>query len=162
MAYLGLTDAFIGLQDVATARATLERAKALEKGMSERERTWLSIRQGELQYAEDSGNPNGYTAYAGRSTTRSKRIRTIPGCGFSAGLADEGNPFIMGKPAGRMRSHFTERRWRWRPGILRLITIALTRTKTWVGRKTRFEGKRPVCANGSGDSACAPQAWGTH
>src|SRR5207302_5628203 len=52
-AYLGLTDAFIGLHDVATASATLERAKALEKGMSERERTWLSIREGERQFAED-------------------------------------------------------------------------------------------------------------
>src|SRR5438132_990328 len=31
MAYLGLTDAFIGLQDVATASATLERANALEE-----------------------------------------------------------------------------------------------------------------------------------
>ena len=62
MAYLGLTDAFIGLQDVATARATLEHAKSLEKGMSERERTWLSIREGELQFAEGT-NPDGYTAY---------------------------------------------------------------------------------------------------
>src|SRR5437773_6739184 len=60
MAYLGLTDAFIGLQDVATARATLESAKALEKGMSERERVWLSIREGELQFAEDTASPDGY------------------------------------------------------------------------------------------------------
>ncbi len=29
MAYLGLTDAFIGLHDIGTARATFERAKAL-------------------------------------------------------------------------------------------------------------------------------------
>src|SRR6266576_878943 len=45
MAYLGLTDAFIGVQDVSTARATFERPQALEKGMSEREKAWLSIRE---------------------------------------------------------------------------------------------------------------------
>src|SRR6266436_2577494 len=63
MAYLGLTDAFIGLHDVPTARATCERAKTLEKGMSERERTWLSIRESELEFLEDNENPNGYAAY---------------------------------------------------------------------------------------------------
>src|SRR5205823_4359578 len=70
MAYLGLTDAFIGLQDVGTARATLERAKALEKGMNERERAWLSIREGELQFAEDKPNGSGDSACASHARAR--------------------------------------------------------------------------------------------
>src|SRR5258708_11733877 len=60
MAYLGLTDAFIGLHDVSTARATFERAKALEKGISDRERTWLSIRASELEFLEHSQDSNSY------------------------------------------------------------------------------------------------------
>ena len=100
MAYLGLTDAFIGLQDVATARVTLARAKALEKGMSERERTWLSIREGELQYAEDSGNPNGYTAYRRAINDALKANPNDPWLWIQRGLADEGNPFTHGQAGG--------------------------------------------------------------
>ena len=39
MAYLGLADAYVGLQDPGTARAAVNTAKTLEKQMSERERT---------------------------------------------------------------------------------------------------------------------------
>jgi len=100
MAYLGLTDAFIGLQDVATAHATLERAKALEKGMSERERTWLSIREGELLFAEDTGNPNGYTAYRKAINEALKANPNDPWLWIQRGLADEGNPYTHGQAGG--------------------------------------------------------------
>ena len=98
MAYLGLTDAFIGLQDVATARATLERAKALEKGMSERERTWLSIREGELQFAEDK--PNGYVAYRKSINDALKANPNDPWLWIQRGLADEASPFTHGQAGG--------------------------------------------------------------
>src|SRR6266480_2205874 len=95
MAYLGLTDAFIGLQDVATARATLERAEALEKGMSDRERTWLSIREGELQFAEDK--PNSYVAYRKSINDALKANSNDPWLWIQRGLADEANPFTHGQ-----------------------------------------------------------------
>jgi len=98
MAYLGLTDAFIGLQDVARARATLVRAKALEKGMSDRERTWLSIREGELQFAEDK--PNGYVAYRKSINDALKASPNDPWLWIQRGLADEASPFTHGQAGG--------------------------------------------------------------
>src|SRR5437773_1515950 len=98
MAYLGLTDAFIGLQGVATASATLERAKALEKGMSDRERTWLSIREGELQFAEDK--PNGYVAYRKSINDALKANPNDPWLWIQRGLADEASPFTHGQAGG--------------------------------------------------------------
>jgi len=98
MAYLGLTDAFIGLQDVARARATLVRAKALEKGMSDRERTWLSIREGELQFAEDK--PNGYVAYRKSINDALKANPNDPWLWIQRGLADEASPFTHGQAGG--------------------------------------------------------------
>jgi tetratricopeptide (TPR) repeat protein len=100
MAYLGLTDAFIGLHDVATARATFERARALEKGMSERERTWLSIRESELEFLEDSENPNGYAAYRKAINDALKANPNDPWLWIQRGLADEGNPFTHGQGGG--------------------------------------------------------------
>src|SRR5437763_179446 len=98
MAYLGLTDAFIGLQDVGTARATLERAKALEKGMNERERAWRSIREGELQFAEDK--PNGYVAYRKSINDALKANPNDPWLWIQRGLADEASPFTHGQAGG--------------------------------------------------------------
>jgi len=97
MAYLGLTDTFIGLQDVRTARATLERAKALEKGMSERERAWLSIRESELEFVEDPGNPNGYTSYRKSINQALKANPTTPGSGSSAGWQTRPVPSLMAR-----------------------------------------------------------------
>jgi len=100
MAYLGLTDAFIGLQDVSTARATFERAKALEKGMSEREKAWLSIRESELQFLEDTDSPNGYGAYRKAINDALKANPNDAWLWIQRGLADEGNPFSHGQAGG--------------------------------------------------------------
>ena len=100
MAYLGLTDAFIGLHDVSTARATFERANALEKGMSERERTWLSIRESELEFLEDSENPNRYAAYRKSINDALKANPNDPWLWIQRGLADENNPFTHGQAGG--------------------------------------------------------------
>jgi len=98
MAYLGLTDAFIGLQDVQTARATFERAKALEKGMSDRERTWLSIRESELEFVEDPGNPNVYTAYRKSINQALKANPNDPWLWISAGWQTRPVPLLMARP----------------------------------------------------------------
>jgi tetratricopeptide (TPR) repeat protein len=100
MAFLGLTDAFIGLQDVSTARATFERARALEKAMSERERTWLAIREKELEFLEDSENPHGYPGYRKSINDALKANPNDPWLWIQRGLADEGNPFTHGQVGG--------------------------------------------------------------
>jgi tetratricopeptide (TPR) repeat protein len=100
MAFLGLTDAFIGLHDVGTARATFERSRALEKGMSERERMWLSIRESELGYVEDPENPNGYMAYRKSINAALKAYPNDPWLWIQRGLADEASPFTHGQAAG--------------------------------------------------------------
>jgi tetratricopeptide (TPR) repeat protein len=100
MAYLGLTDAFIGMQEVGTARATLERAKALQQGMSDRERTWLAIRESELEFLEKGENTDGYTAYRKRINQALKENPNDPWLWIQRGLADEVNPFTHGQAAG--------------------------------------------------------------
>ncbi|HEY6267496.1 MAG TPA: tetratricopeptide repeat protein [Candidatus Acidoferrum sp.] len=99
MAFLGLTDTFIGLHDVGSARATLERAKALEKGMSERERTWLGIRESEVAYLENSESTEGFTAYRKSINQALKANPNDPWLWIQRGLADEGNPFTHGQTA---------------------------------------------------------------
>jgi len=99
MAFLGLTDAFIGLHDIGTARATFERARALEKEMSERERTWLSIRESELEFLADPENPNGYPAYRRSVNQALKANPNDPWLWIQRGLADEASPFTHGQAA---------------------------------------------------------------
>jgi tetratricopeptide (TPR) repeat protein len=99
MAYLGLTDTFIGLQDVGTARATLERAKALQQGMNERERTWLAIRESEVAFLESGENPEGYANYRKTINEALQEYPNDPWMWIQRGLADEGTPFTHGQAA---------------------------------------------------------------
>src|SRR6516164_10347661 len=48
MAFLGLTDAYIGLEDIPTARAAFLRAQELAPRVIKREQTWITIRDREL------------------------------------------------------------------------------------------------------------------
>ncbi|HKV62270.1 MAG TPA: hypothetical protein VJO16_10175 [Candidatus Acidoferrum sp.] len=99
MAYLGLTDTFIGLHDVGTARATLERAKALQQGMSQRERTWLAIRESEVEYLEKGESTESFTDYRKTINQALKENPNDPWLWIQRGLADEGNPFTHGQAA---------------------------------------------------------------
>jgi tetratricopeptide (TPR) repeat protein len=97
MAYLGLADAYIGLQDPGTARAAVNTAKTLEKSMSERERTWLAIREAEVEYAEDGSSPDVYVSYR---KTVSDALKSNPNDAWlwiQRGLADEPSPFTHGQ-----------------------------------------------------------------
>jgi tetratricopeptide (TPR) repeat protein len=99
MAYLGLTDTFIGLHDVGTARATLERAKALQQEMSDRERTWLAIRESEVEYLEKGESTESFTEYRKTINQALKENPNDPWLWIQRGLADEGNPFTHGQVA---------------------------------------------------------------
>ncbi len=63
MAYLGLSDAYVGLQDVPTALAASEKAQSLAANASERERARMTIRARQLEYLQDGGNLQKYFAY---------------------------------------------------------------------------------------------------
>jgi len=97
MAYLGLADAYLGLQDPGTARAAVNTAKTLEKHMSEGERSWLAIRDAEVATAEDAGNPDLYVAYRKSVSDALKKNPNDPWLWVQRGLADEGSPFSHGQ-----------------------------------------------------------------
>jgi tetratricopeptide (TPR) repeat protein len=100
MAFLGLTDAYIGLQDVATARATFQRAQALDKKLSDRERLWLAIRSRELDYLDGNGDPDKYVNYRKSISNALKVSPSDPWFWVQRGLADEGSPFVHGQAGG--------------------------------------------------------------
>ena len=100
MAYLGLTDTYIGLQDVTTAHAAFQRAQELGQRASERERTWITIRERELAYLEDSGSPDTYVAYRQALKDAIKRNPNDPWLWIQRGLADEASPLTHGQAGG--------------------------------------------------------------
>jgi len=100
MAFLGLTDAYIGLHDPATARAAFERAKALAPKVSKREQMWIAIRDRELDYLESNEDPDKYVAYR---KSISGALREYPNDAWlwiQRGLADEGSPVTHGQVGG--------------------------------------------------------------
>ncbi|PYT95203.1 MAG: hypothetical protein DMG36_02820 [Acidobacteria bacterium] len=100
MAFLGLTDAYIGLQDPATARAAFQRAAALAPKLSKREQTWITIRDRELDYLESSGDPDKYVAYRKSINEALKVNPNDPWLWIQRGLADEGSPVTHGQVGG--------------------------------------------------------------
>src|SRR5262245_24991449 len=100
MAYLGLADAYVGLQDPGTARAAANSAKTLEKQMTERERTWLAIRDAEVAYAEDTSNTDLYFAYRKAVSDALKKNPNDAWLWIQRGLADESSPFTHGQAGG--------------------------------------------------------------
>jgi tetratricopeptide (TPR) repeat protein len=100
MAYLGLADAYVGLHEPATARAAVNTAKTLEKRMSERERTWLAIRDTEVAYAEDASSPDAYVEYRKAVSDALKKNPTDAWLWIQRGLADEASPFTHGQAGG--------------------------------------------------------------
>jgi len=97
MAFLGLTDAYIGLHDPATARAAFRRAQELAPRVSKREQTWITIRDRELDYLEDNGDPDKYVAYRKSISDALKANPNDPWFWIQRGMADEGSPFTHGQ-----------------------------------------------------------------
>jgi len=100
MAYLGLTDAYIGLHDASTARSAFQAAQALAPKMSEHERAWLTIRARELDYVEDELGPEKYPAYRRALSDALKANPSDPWLWIQRGLADEGSPYTHGQAGG--------------------------------------------------------------
>lgn len=97
MAYLGLGDAYIGLQDLAGARAAFEKGQSLEAKLSEAERARITIRARQLDYLRDSGNLQKYFAYRQAITDALETSPNDPWLWILRGFADEGSPLAHGQ-----------------------------------------------------------------
>src|SRR5256884_7425601 len=100
MAFLGLTDAYVGRHDPATARAAFERAKALAPKVSKREQMWIAIRDRELDYLESNEDPDKYVAYRKSISDALKVNPNDAWLWIQRGLADEGSPVTHGQVGG--------------------------------------------------------------
>jgi tetratricopeptide (TPR) repeat protein len=100
MAFLGLTDAYIGLQDIPIARAAFQRAQELAPKLGKREQMWVAIRASELDYLESNGDPDKYVAYRKSINDALKVNPNDPWLWIQRGLADEGSPLTHGQVGG--------------------------------------------------------------
>lgn len=100
MAFLGLTDAYIGLHDPATARAAFQRAQELAPKASKREQMWITIRDRELDYLESNEDPDKYVAYRRSISDALRANPNDPWLWIQRGLADEGTPITHGQAGG--------------------------------------------------------------
>lgn len=100
MAYLGLTDAYIGMHDPATARAAFQRAQELAPKLNKSEQMWMAIRGYELDYLESSGDSDKYVAYRKSISDALKANSNDPWLWIQRGLADEGSPVTHGQVGG--------------------------------------------------------------
>ena len=99
MAYLGLADACIGLQDVPSARAAWEKAQELKQYMSDGERHWLVIRDREIAYLE-SPDAEKYATYRQAIDDAIKASPADPWLLVQRGLAAEASPYTHGQASG--------------------------------------------------------------
>jgi tetratricopeptide (TPR) repeat protein len=100
MAFLGLSDAYIGLQDFEGAHVAFEKAQSLADKASGRERTWLAIRARQLDYLQDGGNLSKYFAYRSAITDALANNPSDPWLWILRGFADEGSPLAHGQGGG--------------------------------------------------------------
>lgn len=102
MAYIGLSDAYLGLQDSAAARAAYEKAAGLAASASERERRRIAIRGAQLAFLDDSRNAQKYFAY--RKTVEDA-LTADPGDStlwILLGFVQEGMPLAHGQGGGAL------------------------------------------------------------
>jgi len=100
MGFVRLSEAYIGLQDVVTARSAFQRAAELAPSLTERERAWIDIYAKELDFIESSGDPDKYAEYRKSINRALKSYPNDPWFWIQRGLADEGSPFSHGQAGG--------------------------------------------------------------
>ena len=100
LAYLGLSDAYIGLQDIAEAAAAFEKAQALADKVSERERSWIDIRALYFAFLANSGDMQKYFAYRKGISDALAMDPNDPFLWILRGFADEGTPIAHGQNGG--------------------------------------------------------------
>jgi len=100
MAYVGLSDAYVGLLDVPSALAAEEKAKSLAAKVSDRERTRIALRALQMDYIQDSGNMSKYFAYRQALNDAISASPNDPWLWILRGFADEGTPTAHGQGGG--------------------------------------------------------------
>jgi tetratricopeptide (TPR) repeat protein len=97
MAYVGLSDAYVGLLDFASAATQVEKAEALAEKVSERERTRIHLRALQMAYLQDSGDMKKYFAYRQALNDALSADANDPWLWILRGFADEGTPTAHGQ-----------------------------------------------------------------
>jgi tetratricopeptide (TPR) repeat protein len=97
MAYVGLSDAYVGLLDVPSAVAAVDKARSLAATVSERERTRIVLRVLQMDYLQDSGDIKKYFAYRQALSDALSANPTDPWLWILRGFADEGTPTAHGQ-----------------------------------------------------------------
>ena len=97
MAYVGLSDAYVGLLDVPSAATAAEKAKSLAAKVSDRERTRISLRGLQMDYLQDSGDMKKYFAYRQALNDALSASPNDPWLWILRGFADEGTPTAHGQ-----------------------------------------------------------------
>lgn len=97
MAQLGLSDAYVGLQEPAEALEAFDKAQSLADKMSDRGRARLKIRARQLDYLRDSGDMQKYFAYRQSVADALAVSPEDPWLWILRGFADEGSPLAHGQ-----------------------------------------------------------------
>jgi tetratricopeptide (TPR) repeat protein len=97
MAYLGLSDAYVGLQEFPEAVEAFQKAQSFAKKLTDRERSRLTIRARQLDYLRDSGNLQKYFAYRQSVADALAANPQDPWLWVLRGFADEGSPLAHGQ-----------------------------------------------------------------
>jgi tetratricopeptide (TPR) repeat protein len=99
MAYVGLSDAYIGLADPAAARASIEKAQSLADAVTEPERRKIEIHALLLAWLADS-DLQKYFAYRNAITAAITATPNDPWLWIQRGFAEEGTPHAHGQNGG--------------------------------------------------------------
>lgn len=97
MADLGLSDAYIGLQDLAAARAAFAKAQSLAGQLGAQEQARITIRARQLDYLDASGDLQKYFAYRQAISDALSVDPNNSWLWILRGFADEGTPFGHGQ-----------------------------------------------------------------
>jgi tetratricopeptide (TPR) repeat protein len=100
MAYLGLSDAYVGLQEFPEAVKAFEQAQSLAEKLGDRAKVRLVIRARQLEYLADSGNLQKYFAYRQAVSDALAADPKNPWLWILRGFADEGSPLAHGQGGG--------------------------------------------------------------
>ena len=133
MAYVGLADAYLGMQDVGAAHEACAQAQALESHMSDGEKAWLAIRASEVDYAANTADAEKYAAYRNAVSDALRESPRDPWLWIQRGLADEASPFTHGQAGGTDTLAFYKTALAYDPGNLAALHY-IVHTSEDIGR----------------------------
>lgn len=90
MAYAGLFDVFVHMQDLSAARSALEKAQALAEKSTELEREKIEIRARQMEFLDDRKNMEKFIGYRKAIYDALMAHPNDPGLWILRGFADEG------------------------------------------------------------------------